>query len=138
MRILGIDYGAQRVGLALGDTESKLATPWKIIPNEGSLAVISRLHDILLQEKITSIVVGMPHSFRPSAAPSAQMHEVLKFTRGLKGLGAVVYQEDEALTSRLAARQAQESGAYGAKDDLAAAAILQTWLDRFQSADNRP
>lgn len=137
MRILGIDYGAQRVGLALGDTESKLATPWKIIPHEGSLSVISRLRDILLQEKITSVVVGMPHPLRQSTTPSAQMREVLKFTRGLKGLGVDVHHENEALTSRLAAHQAQESGASGAQDDLAAAAILQTWLDRYPSAEGR-
>jgi len=130
MRILGIDYGAKRVGLALGDTESRIATPWSVVPNEGALALLSRIHDVVTREQVGAIVVGIPKPLRAPKTENDQVREVRKFIEGLSSLGVVVHEEDEAMSSGLAARQAQEMGEKGKRDDLAAAVILQTWLDR--------
>ncbi len=130
MRILGIDYGAKRVGLALGDTESRLATPWKVIPNEGLLALVSRLHDILTSEEIQTVIVGVPSRLRQARQQYAPPREIERFIKSLSGLQIKIYKEDETMTSRLALRQAQEGGRSGSQDELAAAAILQTWLDK--------
>ena len=129
MRVLGIDYGEKNVGIALGDTESKIATPWGVLPNEGSLPLLSRLHDIVARDLVEAIVVGIPRPLRDSRLENDQVREVRKFMAGLEGLGVKIHEEDEALTSKIAARQAQEMGEKEKRDDLAAAAILQSWLD---------
>ncbi len=130
MRILGIDYGASRVGLALGDTETKIATPWSVVPNEGARALLSRIHDVVTREEVSKIVVGVPRSLRERKNASQQAQDIEAFVEELKQLGVPVNTEDEVMSSALAARQAQEMGEKGKRDDLAAAVILQSWLDR--------
>jgi putative holliday junction resolvase len=130
MRILGIDYGEKRVGLAIGDTDSKIATPWGTLPNEGALALIAKIHEIVTRDLVKKIVVGIPRPLRDSSKENAQVKEVRKFIDGLNGLGVPVVEQDETLSSQLAAKQAQEMGEREKRDDLAAAAILQTWLDK--------
>lgn len=130
MRILGIDYGEKRVGIALGDTESGIATPWGVVPNEGALALLARIHDIVNRDLVEAIVIGIPRPLRDASMENEQVRIVRSFMNGLEGLGIPVHEEDETLTSRLAARQAEEMGEREKRDDLAAAAILQTWLDR--------
>lgn len=130
MRILGIDYGAKRVGLALGDTESRLASPWGVIEWDDKLTLIAKLHDICVRDLVEAVVVGVPRPLGDQASASAQTREVENFIRDLKALSLPIHEEGEALSSQLAARQVREAGEKGKRDDLAAAAILQTWLDR--------
>ena len=130
MRLLGIDYGSKRVGIALGDTESRIASPWAVFENEGSLALLAKIHDVATQEQAKAIVVGVPHSLRKPHEENAQLRSIRRFIEELKGIGLEVHEIDEALTSRLAARQVADMGQKGKRDDLAAAVILQTWLDR--------
>lgn len=130
MRVLGIDYGAKRVGLALGDTETKIASPWSVVPNEGALALLAKLHAVITEEQVKTVVIGIPRPLRAPDVENDQVREVRKFVEGLSGLGIEVHEENEAMSSGLAARQAQEMGEKGKRDDLAAAVILQTWLDR--------
>lgn len=128
-RVLGIDYGSKRVGVALGDTDSKVASPWGVAPNEGALALVARIKEIVDRDEVGTIVVGIPRPLRDTSAENEQVRAVRTFIESLKGLGVEVVEADETLTSRLAARQAQEMGEMEKRDDLAAAAILQTWLE---------
>lgn len=137
MRILGIDYGAKRVGLALGDTESKIATPWSVVPNEGALALLAKLQAVITEEQVKGVVIGIPRPLRSPNMENDQVREVRKFIEGLSGLGVDVHEEDETMSSGLAARQMQEMGEKGKRDDLAAAVILQTWLDRRNAVSSR-
>jgi putative Holliday junction resolvase len=130
MRMLGVDYGSARVGLALGDTESRIATPWSVVPNEGTLAVLGRIHEIVERDRVEAIVIGVPHPLSDAKGENAQVREIRTFIEAVRGLNLPIHEEDETMTSRLAARQVQESGEKGKRDDLAAAAILQSWLDR--------
>jgi len=50
MRVLGIDYGAARVGVALGDTDTQIATAWEVIPHEGIDTLVSRIADLAEKE----------------------------------------------------------------------------------------
>ena len=79
MRILGIDYGAKRVGLALGDTESKIASPLMVVPNDGVALLFGRLRDIFAQEQIKHVVVGVPLSLRQPGAENDQLRDVRNF-----------------------------------------------------------
>ncbi|MFZ2804564.1 MAG: Holliday junction resolvase RuvX [Patescibacteria group bacterium] len=130
MRVLGIDYGAKRVGIALGDTESKIANPWGTLTNEGALALIAKIHEIVVRDLVETIIVGIPRPLRDSSHENEQVREVRKFIAGIEGLGVPVHEQDETLSSKMAARQAAEMGEREKRDDLAASNILQTWLDK--------
>jgi len=141
MRVLGIDYGSKRVGIALGDTESRVASPWGTLPNEGGLALLAKIHEIVTRDMVEALVIGVPRPFKDSAHANAQVREIRTFIEELKGLGLPVSEQDEALSSRMAARQVEDAnpmerghkrgaGTLQKRDDLAAANILQTWLDK--------
>ncbi|MSR85102.1 Holliday junction resolvase RuvX [Candidatus Uhrbacteria bacterium] len=130
MRILGIDYGAARVGVALGDTETRIASPWCVIANEDADEMIDRLMDIAKKEQVKQFVIGIPHPLHDQTRETDQAREIRAFAKRLGEKGIPVIEEDETLSSALAQTQAQEMNEYHKRDDLAAAAILQTYLDR--------
>lgn len=141
MRILGIDYGAKRVGIALGDTESRIASAWEVLPNEGGLeALASRVADIVEREDAEQVLVGIPRPLKDASLENTQVREIRGFIVALKDIGLNVIEWDEALTSKVAAGQEMEGRSLtaagrvksggGKRDDLAAAALLQSWLER--------
>lgn len=131
MRILGLDYGAARIGVALGDTVTKVATPWNIISNDSFEDVVVRLREIVQREGVEVLVVGIPRPLNDQQRETNQAKEIRAFIERLKGEGFQVTEEDETLTSKIAADQVKEMGERGKRDDLAAAAILQHYLDRL-------
>lgn len=130
MRVLGLDYGSRRIGVALGDTESKIASPWGVITYDDRLDVLVRLHDIAKRDLVDAIVIGVPHLTSDAKKETAQMHEAREFIQDVQRWGLPVHEEDETLTTKLAATHMRERGEKGKRDDLAAAAILQGWLER--------
>lgn len=130
MRVLGIDYGARRVGLAIGDTESRIASAWGIITWDDQLTLLAKIHDVLKRDLVELIVIGIPRPLRQSGNENDQVREIRTFVEALSGLGCRVVEQDETMSSQLAARYTQEMGEKGKRDDLAAVAILQTWLDK--------
>lgn len=130
MRVLGIDYGAKRVGIALGDTESNIASPWGVVSEPDRLALIARIHDIVARDLVEEIVVGIPRPLKNAKLANKQVKETRRFIADLERLGLPVHEVSEAMSSKLAATQALEMGERDKRDDLAAANILQTWLDR--------
>jgi putative Holliday junction resolvase len=129
MRILGIDYGSARVGVALGDTETRVASPWRIIANESDEDVVERLLDLARIEKVTRFVVGIPRPLADQNRETDQAKRIREFIEVLKKSGIETLEADETLTSKVAADQVKEMGGKGKRDDLAAAAILQNYLD---------
>ena len=130
MRVLGIDYGSRRTGIALGDTEAKIASPWRVIEAEEIADVIREIKTIIEEEQIGQIVVGVPRPLRNRDQENGQVMEVKNFITELRTLSLPVHEEDEVLSSGLAGQQMLERGQKGKRDDLAAAVILQSWLDR--------
>lgn len=129
MRVLGLDYGAKRVGAALGDTASRIASPWTVIESDSRLDLMRRIHEIVESEKIETIVVGVPRPLGDRKRETDQAKEIRAFIADLKAQGVAVEEADESLSTKLAATQMRERGETGKRDDLAAAAILQSWLD---------
>lgn len=119
--ILGIDYGDKRLGLALAETGS-MAIPYKILDNSPDL--FSRLENIIKEENISVIVVGLPHSL--SGKNNDRLQITQKFIDDLKKhFSLEVATVDEQMTSVLYEKQ-------GVKKDLdkySAAAILETYLN---------
>lgn len=124
MRVLGIDYGTKKVGLAVSDEAGTIAFPYTVIPNTGNLA--EKMAEICQKEGIGGIVIGESHDF--DGTPNPVMKKIMPFKKNLEDtLGLHVFLEPEFLTSKQA-RNIQESSAL--TDASAAAIILQSFLDK--------
>lgn len=129
MRILGLDYGSARIGVALGDDVTKVATPWSVIVNEDPEDVLLRLHELMARESVERVVVGIPRPLADQTRETEQAKEIRVFIQKLRMDGFDVVEQNETLSSKVAADQVKEMGGRGKRDDLAAAAILQSYLD---------
>lgn len=129
MRILALDYGTARIGCAISDPTGTLATPIAAIePPE--VAEVARLAGEREAEKI---VVGLPVSL--SGADSGQTELTRTFANELGALvGIPVETWDERFTTRMAAQTRRETGAGSAEDSIAAAHLLESYLQ----ATSRP
>lgn len=124
MKVLGIDYGRQRIGLALGDDETKLASPLETISgHEG----FERVAQLIKEQHIGKIVVGLPRGL--DGQTTAQTNETREFIDRLSQFGLPVVAQDEAVTSELAAKRVGRTDDKGAIDREAAAIILQDFFD---------
>lgn len=121
-KLLGIDYGDKRVGLALAE-QGSIAVPFKVIENNADL--MSTLQEIVGQEDIVIIVVGLPHSL--SGQPNDRLKITEQFIDELKkNVQAEVATVDEQLTSKLF----EKMGVNKDIDKYAAQAILDTYLEQ--------
>lgn len=127
MRILGIDYGDKKIGLAFGETDARTAVPLEVVKNEGA-ATIERLAARVKLEGIDRVVVGVP---LPQGNHSG---EQLEKTRGFiaalaRAVDVPVVEEDESFTSAESIRLQREFGAQAQEDALAAMLIVQSYID---------
>ena len=139
MRVLGIDYGARRIGLALSDATATLASPWRLVQRPPSEAQTLRLMITEIEtlakddDGLEAVVVGWPRRLDGSA--NAQTPIVEAFARALESQVAVpIVLQDERLSSReaesrLAIREADWRKRKANLDAMAAAVILQDYLD---------
>jgi putative Holliday junction resolvase len=139
VRVLGIDYGARRIGLALSDATATLASPWRMLQRPPSEAETLRM---LITEITTlkndddglaAVVVGWPRRLDGSATDQTPIVET--FARALKAqIDVPVVLQDERLSSteaesRLARREKDWRKRKLLLDAAAAAVILQDYLD---------
>lgn len=132
-RVLGIDYGSKRVGLAMSDPLRVLAGPVGTWDNDSTL--VERLAALITAEGVTMVVVGMPYA--PDGGKGAKAREVDGFIAQLKRHHAVpVVAWDESFTSVEAHRAIIAGGRgrkkrrdKGAVDVMAARLLLQQFLD---------
>jgi len=129
MRLLGIDYGDVRIGVALGDTDSKIASPWTILEHGDFDELIQKILSIMTRENAEELVVGVPYSMNGEEGEQVQKTRVL--IDAIREKGILVHEEDERLSSRLADTLVRDVKRPGPRDDLAAASILQMWLERY-------
>ncbi len=132
MRILGIDYGGRRIGLALSDPLDIIATGLPTIANCGEEEVIEELRRLVEERDVGEIVVGLPRNMDGSLGPQAE--KTMAFAERLKALGRPVHLVDERLTTERANRTMIDAGFSRAErkkhaDRMAAQFILQSWLD---------
>jgi len=129
-RVLGIDYGTKRVGLAISDGLGLTARPLDVVERGGLADALRRLDD---EHHIDRVVVGLPTALSGNEGVSAQgARELGSQVEDL--LGVEVVYVDERFTSRLAESALLESGMKRRErkvtvDKVAAAIILQTYLD---------
>jgi putative Holliday junction resolvase len=129
MRYLGIDFGLRKLGLALGDDETRLATPAEVIQNDDRLLV--RLAELVRDEGIESVVVGVPLPTGDHHS-GEQLQKTRAFIEDLKRVVNVpVHEVDEKYTSSESRRMQKEMGSGVPEDALAAMLILQSYLDEL-------
>lgn len=132
-RVLGIDYGTKRVGLAISDPLRVLAGPVGTWDNDPDLT--KRLAELISGEGVTLVVVGMPYA--PDGGKGAKAREVDRFIARLKSHHPVpIATWDESYTSVEAqqlliagGRRRKQRRAKGAVDTMAARLLLQQFLD---------
>lgn len=131
-RILGIDYGVRRIGLAISDPTKFLATHFGVIDQKHENA-FTRIQEIIHENNIISLVIGMP--FHMNGKESDLSTRVRAFSEKLlANINIPIYFLDERLTSKISEAYLFESGIKKKKhkdkiDEGAAAIILQDYLD---------
>ena len=134
MRVVGLDLGTRRIGVAVSDASGTLASPYEVIHRSGDVGrdhrEVARIVDEVEAERV---VVGMPLSLSgkvgPAAAAAAEEVEALA-----QALTVPVEPYDERLTTVTAAQQLRAAGLDARRqrdkiDKVAAAVMLQAWLD---------
>jgi putative Holliday junction resolvase len=133
MRILALDPGSVRVGVALSDELGMLATPLEFIPAEPFADLLVRLKQILAEKEVGLILVGMPRNMDGSYGPAAE--KTRAFVAALRAeVTTPIRTWDERLTSVQANRMLTEANVRrdkrkGRVDQMAAAILLQSYLD---------
>jgi len=132
-RVLGLDVGEKRIGVALSDATGMLASPLTIITQSSPTQAIQDILKIAREREVSRIIVGFPFSLDGSAGPQAQ--KVQAFIDALKAVTAIpIEARDERYTTMIAMAYKKESGKKKIDrntryDAMAAAIILQAYLD---------
>ncbi len=137
MRVVGVDLGERRIGIAVSDSRGCLASPRTTIVRHGDRAADRRaLVDLVEQEQAGHVVVGLPIGLDGHYGPAARsaLAEVDVLRPMLEAVGATVELCDERLTTVQAHRNLRDAGRSSHQrrrivDQAAAAVLLQTWLD---------
>jgi putative Holliday junction resolvase len=137
MRVLAIDHGTKRMGIAISDELKMIAQPLEYIPAEPFAKFLERLKEILREKEVELIVVGLPRNMDGSYGPAAL--KVQEFVAALKSaLTLPIQMWDERLTSAQANRFLLQGNVRRAQrkekvDKTAAAILLQAYLDSLST-----
>jgi putative Holliday junction resolvase len=133
MRVLAIDHGTKRMGIALSDPSGIIAQPLEFIPAEPFAPFLERLKQLLREREVELIIIGMPRNMDGSYGPAAA--KVQEFVAVLKeNIIIPIRTWDERLTSAQANRFLIEANVRRQDrkekvDKAAAAILLQSFLD---------
>lgn len=143
MRALGVDLGSRRIGVAISDPTGTIASPVEVVQRSGSIAHDHRRLVAIAQEwEAELIVVGLPLSLDGSVGPAAR--GVLDEVDSLRKVAPMpVDTVDERLSTVVAQRHLREMGVDNRKartmvDKLAAAVLLQAWLEQSDRQGSAP
>ena len=132
-RILGIDYGSRRIGIALSDPMGIIAQGLCTIDNDED--AFEAVEDIIRDQHVARIVVGVPYA--PDGGLGKKGEEVMEFVERLRAnVDVPVETWDESFTTVTAHRQMREAGMKkrrrgekGRADEMAARILLQEYLE---------
>jgi len=133
MRILALDHGTKRIGVAVSDETRTIAQPLEYIPAQPFADFLARLKKLLLEKEIDLVLIGLPRNMDGSYGPAAQKVET--FAGVLKtAITIPIKLWDERLTSAQANRILIQGKVRRGKrkekvDKMAAAILLQSYLD---------
>ncbi len=123
MKVLALDYGAARTGVAVSDATGMIARPLEVVEKAASPAGLARLRDLVAEHAVERVVVGLPLTLRGERGEQAA--ETESFVEALRGVVAVpVETYDERFTTALASA----SPGAAPEDARAAAHLLESYL----------
>ena len=133
MRILAIDYGSTRIGLALGDPTGTLARPLPFLPAKADAKLAREVAALAQKEDVRLILLGLPRNMDGSLGEAAALVQAFAAILG-KATPVPIQLIDERLSTVQATRQLRESGKNarqqrGRIDSEAACVLLQGYLD---------
>lgn len=141
MRAIGIDLGSRRIGVALSDSDGRLALPYEVVTRCGDRRRDHRrLAELVTEAEAEVVVVGLPYSLDGTLGPTARRY--LKEADELRAtVGVPVETYDERLTTVTAERSLREmqmtaDARRRVVDKVAAAVMLQSWLDHRAGRDD--
>jgi putative holliday junction resolvase len=128
VKVMALDYGSARTGVAVSDPTGTLARPLCVVERAGGDAGLAELARLVRDEEAERIVVGLPLTLRGERGEQAAETEA--FVEQLRGVVAVpVELWDERFTTDLA----QQTAGGAPEDALAAAHLLSGWLERWSA-----
>ena len=141
-RVLGVDLGSKRIGIAVSDARGTMASPVTVVQRSGSLDADHRkIAALITEEEAVRVVVGLPVALSGQKSIAAQnvQTEVNLMT---EALDVPVETWDERMTSAAAHKNLKAQGLSEKKrreqiDKWAAVSILQGWLDRWSPRNDR-
>lgn len=129
MKVMALDYGSARTGVAVSDPTGTLARPLGVVEKAGSDNGLAELARLVRDENVERVVVGLPLTLRGTHGEQAT--ETDRFVEALRGVIDVpVELFDERFTTDLA----QQTAGAASVDALAAAHLLSGWLERWSPA----
>jgi putative Holliday junction resolvase len=134
MRVMALDYGTRRVGVAISDALGVLARPLGSLPAQPFPELVAALQRLIQEHEVERIIVGLPRNMNGTYGPAAAA--VQTWVAELQPhLPVPVMLWDERLTTVQAHRRLREAGHSERKrrqrvDSSAAAILLQSYLDR--------
>jgi len=133
MRILALDHGTKRIGVAVSDETKTIAQPLEYILAEPFAPFLDRLKKILVEKEIDLILIGQPRNMDGSYGPAAQKVEAFVAVLNT-AITVPIKMWDERLTSTMANKVLIQGGVRRDKrkekvDKMAAAILLQSYLD---------
>lgn len=133
MRILALDHGTRRIGVAVSDETKTIAQPLEYIPAEPFADFLTRLKQLLADKEVDLVLLGLPRNMDGTYGPAAQKVQV--FAGALKtAITVPIKMWDERLTSSQANKILIQGGVRRDErkqkvDKMAAAILLQSYLD---------
>ncbi len=131
---LGIDFGTAKIGLALADTETKIAFAYAAIKNDKDF--LQKLAEIIEKENVKKIILGKSGKLGGSGLVQKSFNIEKIGERIEKELGIPVAYQEEMFTTKMAQDNLKKKGAKNIQkydDREAARIILQSWLDKQKS-----
>jgi putative holliday junction resolvase len=140
LRLLGLDVGDRRIGVAVSDPTGSLASPVEIYQRHGNRRDFDHVLALVEDYEATGVVVGLPKNMNGTEGPQAE--KTREFARALAERGLDVHLWDERLSTVEATRRMveQRRGRRGTQqrvDAEAAAVILETFLDHLRLREGR-
>lgn len=140
MAVAAIDFGRKRIGLAITDADGRGAYPVGIVERRSLKEDLDAIRSQLAERRVSRIVVGLPLNMDGTEGPSARAARAFAEHLGT-ATGVAIEMFDERLTSveaeeRLRSASMSRSGKKAVRDAVAAAVILEGWLESRRTQPN--
>lgn len=134
MRLLAIDYGTRRIGLAIGDATDKTVVPFGFIENKGNFFVIEEIKKVCEEEDIDKIIIGIPAHKEMESKQAELTKRFVKILKENISIKTDVF--DESFTSKIADQDRRykdlmKDRKKGWRDARAAEEILRGYLEKY-------